>query len=139
MNSGARIGLAVGAGYLLGRRRRLRKALIIAAAVAAGRASKDSGGLLAAGHRLLQSSPHLSNLGKLGGPLAAAGKAAATAAAGSGIDAVSDKLRGSADALRRRSAGDQAGQEPTGQETTRDGDEQADGGRPADDDRRRGR
>lgn len=130
MNSGARIGLAVGAGYLLGRRRKLRKALVLAAAVAAGRASKESGGLLAAGTRLLQSSPQLGNLGKLGGPLAAAGKAAATAAAGSGIDAVSGKLRGSADALRRRSAGDQGTEEEPAEGETdaeaRDEDEQTD-------------
>ncbi|MEW2375897.1 hypothetical protein AB0883_07295 [Micromonospora sp. NPDC047812] len=102
MNSGARIGLAVGFGYLLGRRRKLRTALTLAAAVAAGRASREPGGLLKAGGNLLQKSPHLSNVGRLGGPLAAASKAAATAAAGSGIDAVSGKLRGSADALRRK-------------------------------------
>ncbi|MEU7996704.1 hypothetical protein AB0B83_15390 [Micromonospora sp. NPDC049060] len=107
MKSGARIGLAVGFGYLLGRRRKLRTALTLAAAVAAGRASREPGGLLKAGGNLLQSSPHLSNLGRLGGPLAAASKAAATAAAGSGIDAISGKLRGSADALRRKGgAGD---------------------------------
>ncbi|MGW4502364.1 hypothetical protein ACWENR_27625 [Micromonospora sp. NPDC004336] len=102
MNSGARIGLAVGFGYLLGRRRKLRTALTLAAAVAAGRASREPGGLLKAGGNLLQSSPHLTNLGRLGGPLASASKAAATAAAGSGIDAISGKLRGSADALRRK-------------------------------------
>ncbi|MGC4787012.1 hypothetical protein ACLQ22_04075 [Micromonospora sp. DT178] len=102
MNSGARIGLAVGFGYLLGRRRKLRTALTLAAAVAAGRASREPGGLLKAGGNLLHKSPHLSNVGRLGGPLAAASKAAATAAAGSGIDAISGKLRGSADALRRK-------------------------------------
>src|SRR5688500_11375029 len=102
MNSGARIGLAVGVGYLLGRRRKLRTALTLAAAVAAGRASREPGGLLKAGGNLLHSSPHLGSIGHLGGPLAAASKAAATAAAGSGIDAISGKLRGSADALRRK-------------------------------------
>ncbi|MBQ1072334.1 hypothetical protein KBX06_04010 [Micromonospora sp. C31] len=102
MKSGARIGLAVGFGYLLGRRRKLRTALTLAAAVAAGRASREPGGLLKAGGNLLQSSTHLSDIGRLGAPLAAASKAAATAAAGSGIDAISGKLRGSADALRRK-------------------------------------
>ncbi|MEU7929989.1 hypothetical protein [Micromonospora echinofusca] len=102
MRSGARIGLAVGFGYLLGRRRKLRTALTLAAAVAAGRASREPGGLLKAGGNLIQSSPQLSNIGRLGAPLAAASKAAATAAAGSGIDAISGKLRGSADALRRK-------------------------------------
>ncbi|MFC3503094.1 hypothetical protein ACFOOK_19230 [Micromonospora krabiensis] len=105
MNSGTRIGLAVSLGYLLGRRRKMRAALVLAAAVAAGRASREPGGLLQKGTDLLQSSPHLAGLGRLGGPLAVAGKAAATAAAGNGIDALGDKLRGKADALRRRSAG----------------------------------
>ncbi|MER7891777.1 hypothetical protein ABTX15_18320 [Micromonospora sp. NPDC094482] len=102
MNSGTRIGLAVGIGYLVGRRRKLRTALALAAAVAAGRASREPGGLWQKGTDLLQSSPHLAHLGRLGGPLAVAGKAAATAAAGNGIDALSGKLRGSADSLRRR-------------------------------------
>ncbi|MGN9776000.1 hypothetical protein ACTMS0_09510 [Micromonospora sp. H33] len=114
MNSGARIGLAVGAGYLLGRRRKLRKALVLAAAVAAGRTSRNPGGLIKVGQNLLQSSPQLANLGKLGGPLATAGKAAATAAAGSGIDALSGKLRGSADALRRKGGAAESGQDQPG-------------------------
>ncbi|WBB66133.1 hypothetical protein [Micromonospora sp. WMMD812] len=121
MNSGARIGLAVGFGYLLGRRRKMRTALTLAAAVAAGRASRDPGGLLKRGADLLQSNPHLANLGRLGGPLAVAGKAAATAAAGNGIDALSGKLRGSAETLRRRSAG--VAGHVAGAERSPDGDE----------------
>ncbi|MFC4018794.1 hypothetical protein ACFOW4_12690 [Micromonospora sp. GCM10011542] len=110
MNKGTRIGLAVGFGYLLGRRRKLRTALTLAAAVAAGRASRHPGGLLKRGTDVLHSSPHLNNLSKLGGPLVNAGKAAATAAAGSRVDALSGKLRDSADALRHRSGGgDQSG------------------------------
>ncbi|MFE9693098.1 hypothetical protein [Micromonospora sp. NPDC005806] len=104
MKSGARIALAVGFGYVLGRRRKLRTALTLAAAVAAGRASQNPGGLLKYGTDLLNA-PQLGNLTRLGGPLATAGKAAATAAAGSGIEALSGKVRGSADALRRKSAG----------------------------------
>ncbi|MEU4781114.1 hypothetical protein [Micromonospora sp. NPDC023633] len=126
MNSGARIGLAVGFGYLLGRRRKLRTALTLAAAVAAGRASREPGGLLKAGGNLLHSSPHLGNIGRLGGPLAAASKAAATAAAGSGIDAISGKLRGSADALRRKGG---AGAPDDGSGDGDRPDRDADGGR----------
>ncbi|MEH0841275.1 hypothetical protein V6U81_02620 [Micromonospora sp. CPCC 205711] len=103
MKSGTRIGLAVGIGYILGRRRKLRTALTLAAAVAAGRASRDPGQLLKRGGDLLTSTPQLANLGKLGAPLATAGKSAATAAAGSGIDALSGKLRSRADTLRRKS------------------------------------
>ncbi|MEV1143457.1 hypothetical protein [Micromonospora sp. NPDC049799] len=127
MNNGARIGLAVGAGYLLGRRRKLRKALVLAAAVAAGRASQNSGGLMNAGSRLLQSSPQLGNLGRLGGPLVAASKAAATAAAGSGIDAVGGKLRGSADALRRKGGAGQQNEGDAEQQNEGDAEQQNDG------------
>ncbi|MFI2710235.1 hypothetical protein ACH495_08920 [Micromonospora sp. NPDC018662] len=105
MKSGARIALAVGFGYVLGRRRKLRTALTLAAAVAAGRASQNPGGLKQMASGLLGSNPQLANLSRLGAPLVTAGRAAATAAAGSGIDAVSGRLRGSADSLRRRSAG----------------------------------
>ncbi|WBB74181.1 hypothetical protein O7602_01045 [Micromonospora sp. WMMD1128] len=108
MKSGARIALAVGFGYVLGRRRKLRTALTLAAAVAAGRASQNPAGLKQMATGLLGSNPQLSNLGKLGAPLVTAGRAAATAAAGSGIDAVSGRLRGGADALRRRSGGQSA-------------------------------
>ncbi|MFE9194238.1 hypothetical protein ACFYL6_31990 [Micromonospora sp. NPDC007208] len=126
MKNGTRIGLAVGFGYLLGRRRKLRTALTLAAAVAAGRASRDPGGLLKRGGAALQSSPQLSNLGRLGVPLVNAGRAAATAAAGSGVDALTGRLRGSADALRRRS-GDQGSDDkgrdaPSDQNTTSDRD-----------------
>ena len=106
MNSGARIAVAVGVGYLVGRRRKLRTALTLTAAVALGRASQNPGGLTKWGGDLLRASPQLSNLGQLGRPLASASRAAATAAASSGIDTLSGKLRGSADTLRRRGAAD---------------------------------
>ncbi|MFF5173972.1 hypothetical protein ACFY3U_15190 [Micromonospora sp. NPDC000089] len=109
MKSGMRIGLAVGFGYLLGRRRKLRTALTLGAAVAAGRASRDPGQLLRRGTDLLNSSPQLANLSKLGGPLASAGRSAVSAAAGSGVDALSGRLRGTADSLRRRSGGGDQG------------------------------
>ncbi|MFD2767606.1 hypothetical protein [Micromonospora eburnea] len=112
MKSGARIALAVGLGYVIGRRRKLRTALTLAAAVAIGRASQQPGGLLKYGTDLMNASPQLSNLTRLGGPLASAGRAAATAAAGSGIDTLSGKLRGGADALRRRSGAGQQGAAP---------------------------
>ncbi|MFG2110409.1 hypothetical protein [Micromonospora chersina] len=128
MKSGARVALAVGFGYLLGRRKKMRTALTLAAAVAAGRASQRPGGLMQLGTDLLNV-PQLGGLGKLGGPLATAGKAAATAAAGSGIDALSGKLRGSADALRRKSGGgyseaDRPDEEPADDERSAPDDEE---------------
>ncbi|MEU1685984.1 hypothetical protein [Micromonospora sp. NPDC005707] len=154
MKSGARVALAVGFGYLLGRRKKMRTALTLAAAVAAGRASQRPGGLKQLGADLMNVNPQLGGLGKLGGPLATAGKAAATAAAGSGIDALSGKLRGSADALRRKTAGDGGGradEEPTdGERSAADDEEELDeqpaaedetdrGGRPVVARRQRGR
>ncbi|KAB1908849.1 hypothetical protein F8279_05915 [Micromonospora sp. AMSO1212t] len=103
MKSGSRVALAVGFGYLLGRRKKMRTALTLAAAVAAGRASRRPGGLKQFGADLMAANPQLRNLGGLGPPLVAAGRAAATAAAGSGIDAIGGRLRGGADALRRKS------------------------------------
>ncbi|MEU4566458.1 hypothetical protein [Micromonospora sp. NPDC023956] len=123
MKSGTRIGLAVGLGYVLGRRRRLRTALTLAAAVAAGRMSRDPAGLRKLGDRV-QASPQLHSLSRLGGPLVGAGRAAATAAVGSGIDTVSGKLRGRADALRRKAGGDggdRAAGGEAGDRTARDG------------------
>ncbi|SCE66172.1 hypothetical protein GA0074696_0083 [Micromonospora purpureochromogenes] len=128
MKSGARVALAVGFGYLLGRRKKLKKALTLAAALAVGRASQQPGGLKKLGTNLLGANPQLGNLGKLGEPLAAAGKAAAAAAAGGGIDVLSGKLRGSADALRRK-AGGQADQSAQGQQgDQRSGDDGQRGG-----------
>ncbi|MDG4806527.1 hypothetical protein O7634_07125 [Micromonospora sp. WMMD1120] len=132
MKTGTRIGLAVGFGYLLGRRRKLRTALTLAAAVAAGRASRDPGGLLKRGTDALHASPQLSNLGRLGGPLVNAGRAAATAAAGSGVDALTGRLRNSADALRRRSGGQDDGQKGEGNQN---GTDDNGGDRNRDDDR----
>ncbi|MEU2612461.1 hypothetical protein ABZ570_12910 [Micromonospora sp. NPDC007271] len=125
MKSGVRIALAVGLGYVIGRRRKLRTALTLAAAVAVGRASQQPGGLRKYGTDLLNTSPQLSNLTRIGGPLATAGKAAATAAAGSGIDALSGKLRGSAEALRRRSGAGQQDAEPHPAERSAPDEEQA--------------
>ncbi|MBM7491240.1 hypothetical protein [Micromonospora luteifusca] len=136
MKTGTRIGLAVGFGYLLGRRRKMRTALTLAAAVAAGRASRDPGALLKRGTDALQSSPHLGNLGRLGGPLVNAGRAAATAAAGSSVDALTGRLRGSADALRRRSGsrGDDS-REQGDDSRDQDGDRRDSGDRGASDNR----
>lgn len=151
MKSGARVALAVGFGYLLGRRKKMRTALTLAAAVAAGRASQRPGGLKQLGADLMNLNPQLGGLGKLGSPLASAGRAAATAAAGSGIDAISGKLRGSADALRRKTAGGRPDEEPVDDERSAAddeeeldeqpaaGDETDRGGRPAVARRQRGR
>ncbi|MFD6692912.1 hypothetical protein ACWIGG_14565 [Micromonospora aurantiaca (nom. illeg.)] len=102
MKSGTRVAFAVGLGYLLGRRKKMRTALTLAAAVAVGRASRRPGGLKQLGADLMAANPQLRNLGGLAPPLVAAGRAAATAAAGNGIDAIGGRLREGAGALRRK-------------------------------------
>jgi hypothetical protein len=112
MKTGTHIALAVGFGYLLGRRKKLRKALALAGAAAVGRASLRPGGLAGIAGNLLSGTGQLGDLGRLGAPLATAGKAAVTAAAGSGIEAVSGKLRDRTESMRRRTAASrQAGQQ----------------------------
>jgi hypothetical protein len=96
----AKMALAVGIGYLLGRRRKLRTALTLGAAAAVGRLSTDPQAMLRQGSKLLGASPQLGQAAGLGKPLATAGKAAAAAAVSHGIDSVGDRMRRKADALR---------------------------------------
>jgi hypothetical protein len=107
----AQIALAVGIGYLLGRRRKLRTALTFGAAAAVGRLSTDPQALLKQGSKLLGTSPRLGQVANLSKPLATAGKAAAAAAVSHGIDSVGDRIRRRADVLR---GGEQAGAPLTG-------------------------
>ncbi|MBB6555854.1 hypothetical protein [Nonomuraea rubra] len=101
-----RIGLALLAGYFLGRRKKLRMAVALAAAGAAGRArggkgGGGGGGLLSQGIKSLTSSADVAPIvDRLRGDLLEVGKAAAVAAAGRQIDSLSDKLHERAEALR---------------------------------------
>ncbi|GAA4602916.1 hypothetical protein GCM10023195_09340 [Actinoallomurus liliacearum] len=94
MKDGLRIALAVGAGYLMGRRRKMRLALTLAAAGASGRIAKNPANLVKQGSKLLNTSPELKNLtDTVRGRLVEVGKAAAVTAASSQIDALSDRLQ----------------------------------------------
>jgi hypothetical protein len=95
--------LVAGAGYLLGRRRKLRVALVLGSAVAAGRLSRDPRGLLGQGGKALGGAGEVGKLGGLGAPLVAATKAAATSVVTRRVNAVSDGLRRRADRLREPS------------------------------------
>lgn len=112
MASGPQVTLALGTGYLLGRRRK-RKLLIMLGTVAlTGGLGGPAGQLLRHGAKTAASSlgsadalgkvsPGLGEIaGLLRGDLAEAGKAAAMAAVNSRIDSLSDQLRDRADALR---------------------------------------
>jgi hypothetical protein len=100
MKDGLRIALAVGAGYVMGRRRKMRLALTLAAAGASGRLGKNPAALVKQGSKLLNASPEVKNLTEtVRGRLVEAGKAAAVTAASSQIDALTDRLQRRTDAL----------------------------------------
>jgi hypothetical protein len=101
LKPGLSVAIAVGFGYLLGRRRKMRTALLLCGAAAVGRFSRDPGQLLARGTKALGVSPQLNEVADLSGPLIEAGKAAARAAVNNGIDTVSERLRDRSEALRR--------------------------------------
>jgi hypothetical protein len=129
MKNGAGVALAVAAGYLLGRRRKLRLAAVLALAGAASRLRKgEGGGLLQQGLKMLNS-PELEEItGRLRGDLMEVGKAAATAATSNKINALSDRLHERAEGLRTPGVPPAAG----GPEKTAEkpGGERADGQEP---------
>ena len=108
MKGGTPAALAIGVGYLLGRRRKLRTATIIAAGAATGGLGSLGGAALRRGVSKLGSSDALGSLGpQLGGiaetvrgDLLDAGKAAAMAAVSNRIESLSDSLHDRAAAVR---------------------------------------
>lgn len=106
MKTGTRMGLALTAGYVLGRLHKMKWALALAAFAGRGRLPGGAGGLLQQGAKLLSSSPELTKLTEeMRGQLVEAGKAAAVAAVSGKINSVSDELRERSDAMRAASAG----------------------------------
>lgn len=99
MNSNTSIALAIGAGYLLGRTRKMRWALLLGAAAASGRLNSMPGELLQKGTKALGSSPEFSKLGGSAEKLLDAGKAAATTALSSRMESLGDMLNERAQAL----------------------------------------
>jgi hypothetical protein len=100
VKSGPHIALAVGVGYLLGRRRKLRTAVILGGAAAVGRFSGDPAKLLARGTKMLGGSADLSKVTALSGPLVKASKVAARTAVSNRIDAMSGRLQERTETLR---------------------------------------
>ncbi|ACZ89559.1 hypothetical protein Sros_6853 [Streptosporangium roseum DSM 43021] len=98
---GAQIALAVGAGYLLGRNRRLRMAVALAAAGATGRLGASGSDLVQQVLKKLGTVPELEKIvDSVRGELFEVGKAAAKAAATKQVDALTSKLHERADMLR---------------------------------------
>ncbi|MER7132243.1 hypothetical protein [Streptosporangium saharense] len=93
--------LAVGAGYFLGRRHKLKTALVLAVAGATGRLGAGKGGLVKQGLKQLGASPELEKLTQsVRGELLDVGKAAARAAASRQIDSLTSRLHERAESLR---------------------------------------
>jgi hypothetical protein len=100
MKAGSKLGLAVAAGYVLGRFRKGKWALALAAMGTGKKLPGPQGALLEHGKKLLASSPALSALGdEVGSQLAQAGKTAVTAAVSRRIESFSDMLRDRTDLL----------------------------------------
>jgi hypothetical protein len=117
MKSGAQVGLAVAAGYLLGRFHKMKWALGLAALGVGKRLAGSKGDVLRQGAKLVSSSPEVSNLtGDLRGRLVEAGKSAATAAVSRKINSLSDTLRERSDALRTAGTPHRAGDQDEEQE-----------------------
>lgn len=127
MKGNARAAIAIGAGYVLGRRRKFRAAVLLAAAAAAG--STPVGGMvLKRGAKLLGSAdvlgkaigvlpPEVADLvDTVRGDLVPAGKAAVTTAASSRVNALTDALHERAELVRDPGAavGDAAGEAKRG-------------------------
>lgn len=112
MKGGAQVALAVGVGYVLGRRRKMR----MATAIALGAATGGIGGLgpaaLKRGAKMLGSTDLASTFGPqvneivstIRGDLLDAGKAAATTAVTSRMDSLSDSLHERAETFRNPEA-----------------------------------
>ena len=108
MKCGTQAALAVGAGYLLGRRRKMRLATMLAAGAATGGLGSLGGKALQRGIKMLGSSEALGKfapqLGELAdtvrGDLIDAGKAAATAAVSNRIESLTDSLHERAEVVR---------------------------------------
>ena len=100
MVNGAKVALAVGAGYFLGRTRKMRLALMLAAAGVTGKFPTTPTALAAQGLKSLGASADVSQLSQqLRGEVLNAAKAAALAAAMKQVDSLNDRLQGVSSAV----------------------------------------
>ncbi len=108
MRKASNVALAIGAGYLLGRKRKGRLALVLAGAAATGKvggvatqAIKRGGSLVGSSEAVRNLSPELGNvMGTVKGDLADAGKTAVRAAAAGRINRLTDSLHERAEGIR---------------------------------------
>jgi hypothetical protein len=116
MKKASNVALAIGAGYLLGRKRKGRLALVLAGAAATGKlggvathAVKRGGSIVGSSEAVGNLSPELANvMGAVKGDLADAGKAAVRAAAAGRINRLTDSLHERAEGIRSPRDDDEA-------------------------------
>jgi hypothetical protein len=95
VSNGAKVALAVGAGYFLGRTRKMRIAMMLAAAGITGKFPAMPASLVTQGLKSLGASDQLHDLTEqLRGEVLTAAKAATLAAATNRVDALNDRLQG---------------------------------------------
>src|SRR6476620_8512640 len=95
MANGGKVALAVGAGYLLGRTKKMRLALMLAAAGVTGKFPATPTALVGQGLKSLGAHADVTQLTEqLRGELLNAGRAAALAAATSQIESLNDRIQG---------------------------------------------
>lgn len=112
MKGGTQTALALGVGYLLGRRRKMRLATMLAAAAATRGVGGLGGAALSRGMKMLGSTEALGKFGPqlneladtVRSDLVDAGKAAATAAVSSRIESLTDSLHERAELVRNPGA-----------------------------------
>jgi outer membrane biosynthesis protein TonB len=115
MTPGLKVAGAIGVGYVLGRKHKMRMAMTLGTAAAVGQLGQARDLLKDRATEKVASSANLGKLAEPGQRLLEAGEAAAMAAVTSRIDSVSDQLHGRAEALRRPGAAAEA-EEPEGEE-----------------------
>lgn len=133
MKTGAQVGLAVAAGYVLGRYHKGKWALALAAMGAGKKLPGPQGAILEQGKKLLGSTPVVGHLTEeVRGQLVEAGRTAVMAAASRRIDSFSDALRDRSELMRgtegNRADRDEPEDEPDDAE---DQGEEESGSRPA--------
>lgn len=136
MRAGARVALGVGAGYLLGRTRKMRLAFMVAAAGATGRFGVAPTELLVRGVRKVLDTPEMNEVTELvRGELADAARSAAIAATSGRVEALNERLRpGLASGAGEKSPAEDVADEREPEEAEREADsDEAEEPVPADD------
>lgn len=128
------LGLAVGAGYLLGRTKKLKMAVAVGSLVAGKKLNLTPKALAGMVQQQLRDNPQFKEIGdQLRGELRGVGKAASGAMVERQMSALADRLHSRTDRVRGRLSGDssepEGSEEEHGEEEQQDEEEREDGDR----------